>query len=77
MTTHEAYEAMKAADDKFHAALVAAYGKRAGDMRYHTKKQKPEIQALGAAFRAASAAWHATLWTADSARTRVGGTIGT
>lgn len=47
----------KEADDRFHAALVGQYGKRAGDMRYHTKKQPPHIQTLGREFQEATDTW--------------------
>jgi hypothetical protein len=41
------YNAAVKADDRFQAALEKEYGKRAGDMRYHTSKQTPEIRRLG------------------------------
>lgn len=51
------YDAMASADLAFSAALHSTYGKRAGDVRYVAAEQTPEIQELGAAFRAAADAW--------------------
>ncbi len=41
----------EAADNALQAALVAKYGKQAGDMRYRTKELPPEIQALAMAYQ--------------------------
>jgi len=51
------YYAAKAADDAFHAALVARYGRSAGDMRYRPDEHTPEIRALGEAKDAADDRW--------------------
>lgn len=53
----KSYYAMQQADKKYQAALAQEYGKEAGDMRYQTKKQPPEIRALGEAYVIASDAW--------------------
>jgi len=54
-----AYTKMLRADAAFSNALTAAYGGRAGDMRYRTKEQSPEIAELGRAYVAAADAWRA------------------
>lgn len=41
----------EAADNALQAALVATYGKDAGDMRYQTAKLPPEIKALAVAYQ--------------------------
>lgn len=51
------YVAMCSADAAFTAALHAAYGAHAGDVRYMPSKQSDDVRALGDAFRAAADAW--------------------
>jgi hypothetical protein len=53
----KAYYKMKATDKAFSAALCEAYGKNAGDMRYHTEKQTPEIRALGTLYQISADDW--------------------
>lgn len=81
---------MYSADDAFQAALVSRYGKDAGDMRY-SYYLPDDLRALGDAYVAAADAWRAAYdaltradaisaprrWTPETARRRVGGTIGT
>ena len=53
---------MREADRRFSELLEAAYGAKAGDMRYRrTHANHPEIAAAGAAFVDASNAWRAAL----------------
>jgi hypothetical protein len=55
---HPLYQAAIDADLNFLMALVAEYGESAaGDMRYRTSEQTPEIQELGKAKVAADDAW--------------------
>lgn len=54
------HKAAQDADDAFSAALQAAYGKRAGDMRYvYAHPAHPEVTRAAAAYRAAGNAYHA------------------
>lgn len=41
----------EAADNALQAALVATYGKNAGDMRYMMRRLTPEIKALAVAYQ--------------------------
>jgi hypothetical protein len=56
-TTADLYRLAANADKAFTEALKKAYGKHAGDMRYQTKKQSPEIQELGRLYRQAIDEW--------------------
>jgi hypothetical protein len=62
------YRASMHADALFSAALVAAYGHRAGDMRYRSTEHSPEIRTLGDAAFAAVEAWRAH-WRTTTAGT--------
>lgn len=56
------FEAFKQADERFQAELIKLYGKRAGDMRYHSDKWPDGAQPLNMAyivFRAAAGVWYA------------------
>ena len=57
MTKLELYQLAKAADDAYHAALVAAYGREAGDMRYRPAEQPEAIRRLGEAKKRADKVW--------------------
>ncbi len=56
---HELYRAMLAADQRFHDALVTAYGRnQAGDMRYRREHpDHPEVTVTGSLFVAACERW--------------------
>jgi hypothetical protein len=59
-TIHALRTAAQAADDAFSAALQAAYGKRAGDMRYvSSHPAHPEVERAAAAYLAARNAYQA------------------
>lgn len=62
-TPHELYAEAKKADDAWHAALVAAYRKNAGDIRYQANKQTPDIRKLGEAYRTAIQRWRDAVTT--------------
>ncbi len=51
------FDAAKKADDEFQAALVAQYGKRAGDMRYRTMDLEGDAARLGKVYREAHLAY--------------------
>lgn len=56
------YRAAIAADDAWQVALVACYGKRAGDARYDARGEStPELRGLKQAKIAADAALHAAV----------------
>ena len=52
-----AYREFVAADERFQAALVAEFGKNAGDYRYQPDRYTPAIRALAAEFDAAGERW--------------------
>jgi len=62
MTYTQAFNAFKQADDAWHAALVAHFGKDAADARYKLigENATPEIAELHKARLAAMRAWHVT-----------------
>jgi len=66
--TAEQYKAMKAADDTYQRELVRVYGeKNAGDARYQSTHDDPDVQAAANALRMASEVWRSAV--ADARRT--------
>jgi hypothetical protein len=62
MTFRQAFNAFKQADDAWHAALVAHFGKDAADARYKLigENATPEIARLHKERMAAMRAWNVT-----------------
>ncbi|MDQ0475257.1 hypothetical protein [Labrys wisconsinensis] len=60
---YDLYCAMQSADDRFQAALTAAYGRQAGTYRYLPKMLPPELNALRDAYISAVEAWRSAFRT--------------